>query len=91
MLKPLITLFVLCCVSTLAVSDNPCYAVPAFCTPAQAVGCLGSIKFTDSYFKEALDDIVKSLEPYVFLDILKNPPSPKGSATTSPLSTSWRS
>ena len=42
------------------------------------IGCLRSVKFTDEYFKEALDDIIKSTEPYVYTDILKNPPQPEG-------------
>ena len=78
MLKSLIALFALCCTSMLAVGDGPCDTLTEFCTPSQVIGCLRSIKFTDDYFKEALDDIVKSLEPYVFLDILKNPPQPEG-------------
>ena len=75
MLKLFTTLLVLYGTSTLVAADV-CDSVPAFCTPTQVINCLRSVKFTDSYYKETIDDIVKSVEPYIYLDILKNPPQP---------------
>ena len=70
-----VALLVLCCTPAL-VSGDLCDT--RFCTPSQAIASLRSVKFTDSYYKEAINDIIKSVEPYVYLDILKNPPQPEG-------------
>ena len=75
MFKLFTTLLVLCSTSAL-VSAGPCDSLPMFCTPTQAINCVRSDKFEDSYYKEAIDDIAKAVEPYIFLDILKNPPQP---------------
>lgn len=57
--------------------DDPCY-LPEYCTPAQAIACARKADFGRDYYKSAIDDIITLLEPYVFLDILKNPPQPEG-------------
>lgn len=76
MLRIVSLLFILGC-STVLAADDPC-DLPTFCTPSQVLGCLNSVDFGSNYYKEALDDIIKLVEPYVFLDILKNPPQPNG-------------
>lgn len=58
-------------------SDDPCY-LPQFCTPAQAIACARRDNFGSDYYKGVIEDIVTLTEPYVFLDILKNPPQPEG-------------
>ena len=69
-------LFIVGCGAALA-ANGPC-DLPKFCTPSQVFGCMNSIDFGSSYYKEAIDDIIKLVEPYVYLDILKNPPQPEG-------------
>ena len=63
--------------SAVLAANGPC-DLPQYCTPSQVLGCMNSIDFGSTYYKEALDDIIKLVEPYVYLDILKNPPQPKG-------------
>ena len=63
--------------TTVLAANGPC-DLPEFCTPSQVLGCMNSIDFGSNYYKEAIDDIIKLVEPYVYLDILKNPPQPKG-------------
>ena len=63
--------------STVLAANGPC-DLPPCCTPSQVIGCMNSIDFGSNYYKEAIDDIVKLVEPYVYLDILKNPPQPEG-------------
>ena len=58
-------------------SDDPCY-LPEYCTPAQAIACVRKANFGSDFYKSVIDDIVTLTEPYVFLDILKNPPQPEG-------------
>lgn len=69
-------LFIVGCGAALA-ANGPC-DLPRYCTPSQVFGCMNSIDFGSSYYKEAIDDIIKLVEPYVYLDILKNPPQPNG-------------
>ena len=69
-------LLILGCCTVLA-TNGPC-DLPLYCTPSQVLGCVNSIDFGNTYYKEAIDDIIKLVEPYVYLDILKNPPQPEG-------------
>ena len=64
--------------STTVLAANGACDLPKYCTPSQVIGCMKSIDFGNTYYKEAVDDIIKLVEPYVYLDILKNPPQPKG-------------
>ena len=76
MLRITLLLFIVGCGAVLA-ANGPC-DLPRYCTPSQVFGCMNSIDFGSSYYKEAIDDIIKLVEPYVYLDILKNPPQPNG-------------
>ena len=76
MLRITLLLFTVGCGAALA-ANGPC-DLPRYCTPSQVFGCMNSIDFGSSYYKEAIDDIIKLVEPYVYLDILKNPPQPEG-------------
>ena len=58
-------------------SNDPCY-LPKICTPAQAIACARKANFGSDFYKSVINDIVTLTEPYVFLDILKNPPQPEG-------------
>ena len=64
--------------STTVLGANGACDLPKYCTPSQVIGCMSSIDFGNTYYKEAVDDIIKLVEPYVYLDILKNPPQPEG-------------
>ena len=64
--------------STTVLGANGACDLPKYCTPSQVIGCMFSIDFGNTYYKEAVDDIIKLVEPYVYLDILKNPPQPEG-------------
>ena len=73
----IISLVLVLSCSTVLAANGPC-DLPKYCTPSQVLGCMNSIDFGSNYYKEVIEDMVKLVEPYVFLDILKNPPQPKG-------------
>lgn len=60
-----------------AAETDPC-DLPAYCTPDQAIACVRKAKFSPAYYKNITDDIINLLDPYVFMDILKNPPEVEG-------------
>ena len=57
--------------------EDPC-KLPKYCTPAQVMKCVKSVRYESSYYSEVIADIIALTEPYVYLDILKNPPQPAG-------------
>ena len=59
-------------------NDNPLCELPRYCTPEQVINCIKSVKFEQAYYKNVVNDIITLLDPYVFTDILKNPPQPEG-------------
>ena len=59
-------------------NDNPLCYLPQYCTPEQVINCMKSVVFEQAYYKSVIDDIITLLDPYVFTDILKNPPQPEG-------------
>lgn len=65
------------CVAESEPSTDPC-DLKDYCTPEEAFECVKKANFESDYYKGIIDDLVALIEPYVFLEILKNPPQPNG-------------
>jgi hypothetical protein len=56
---------------------NPCASIESY-TPAEAISNINKWDLNETFYADAIVNVVDVLDRYVFLDISQNPPQPKG-------------